>query len=135
MIDTRVSLDHEIRRERLIFLSLRRTRSENDKNREQSKTCMSQINVHDLLRLCMLRDGRACANDMAHRFRRYRPQSASEATAAGRHLGGDQCDCATAEDRGTAAMPPDVRRGYASPFNLDSNTGLRPRFGLGPNVY
>src|ERR671913_1192342 len=51
MIDTRVSLDHEIRRERFIWLSLRSTRSENDKNREQSKTCISQINVHDLLRL------------------------------------------------------------------------------------
>jgi hypothetical protein len=28
------------------------------------------------------------------------------------------------------ALPPDVRRGYAAPFNLELGDGLRPRFGL-----
>jgi protocatechuate 3,4-dioxygenase beta subunit len=28
------------------------------------------------------------------------------------------------------ALPPDVRRGYATPFNLELGDGLRPRFGL-----
>src|SRR5215207_3420091 len=51
MIDTRISLDHEIGGKRFIFLRLRITRSEKNQNREQSKTYISQVNVHDLLRL------------------------------------------------------------------------------------
>src|SRR5688572_21354048 len=35
-------------------------------------------------------------------------------------------------DRSVRLCPPDVRRGSASPFHLDSNEGLRPWFGLSP---
>jgi len=34
----------------------------------------------------------------------------------------------------TPALPPDVRRGYASPFDLSFRNGLRPRFGLCPKI-
>ena len=32
------------------------------------------------------------------------------------------------------ASPPDVRRGSASPFNLEFDLGLRPWFGLCPDI-
>jgi len=34
-----------------------------------------------------------------------------------------------------AASPPDVRRGYASPFNLRLRTGCAPGSGFAPGVY
>jgi len=38
-------------------------------------------------------------------------------------------------DSSAAAPPPDVRRGYASPLDLDFTNGLCPRCGLCPNLY
>ena len=38
------------------------------------------------------------------------------------------------ENRFDAALPPDVRRGYASPVGFILELGLRPWFGLGPSV-
>jgi len=38
------------------------------------------------------------------------------------------------ENRFDAALPPDVRRGYASPVGFSLVLGLRPWFGLCPGV-
>jgi hypothetical protein len=49
MVDARVSLDHEIGRQRLVLLGLRHTRSESDRNRDQSQTQIPQFELHDFL--------------------------------------------------------------------------------------
>jgi hypothetical protein len=49
MVDAWVSLDHEIRRQRFVFLGLRHTRSESDRNSDHSQTQIPQIDLHDVL--------------------------------------------------------------------------------------
>jgi hypothetical protein len=49
MVDTRISLDHEIGRERFVFRGLRPGDSKRDRNRDQSNTETSKIDSHDFL--------------------------------------------------------------------------------------
>src|SRR5689334_7072630 len=50
MIDARITLDHEVRRQRFVFLLvLGVTRFENDRDCDQSKTETAQIDLHTVL--------------------------------------------------------------------------------------
>src|SRR6185369_11577385 len=92
MVDAGVSLDHEVRRQRFVFLGLRHPRSESDRNRDQSQTQIPQIDLHDFLSASwatpnlglsgpylkreILRDGELFATVTDHSTRPYRPQFA-----------------------------------------------------------